>query len=90
VKISSNIQELFHCKSKRHETKLMHPSSLRALQRDQEHDMKHLSSMDLISTKQNKQTTSLLRQISTEISFFWAKTYFFASQNWGKRNLQSN
>jgi hypothetical protein len=68
----------------------MHPFSSRAFQRDQEHDMKHCSSMDLISTKQNKQTTLLLRQISTGISFFWAKIYFFASQNWGKRNLQSN
>jgi hypothetical protein len=29
------------------------PSSSRAFQRDQEHDLKHLGLMDLISTKQN-------------------------------------
>jgi hypothetical protein len=34
-----NIQELLHRKSKRHETKPMHPSSLRAFQRDQERDL---------------------------------------------------
>jgi hypothetical protein len=37
----------------------MHPSSSRAFQRDQEHDLKHPGSVDLISTKQNKQTTFL-------------------------------
>jgi hypothetical protein len=35
----------------------MHPSSYRAFQRDQEHDLKHPGLMDLISTKQIKQTT---------------------------------
>jgi hypothetical protein len=34
--------------------KLMHPSALRAFQRDQEHDLKHPGSVDLIGTKQNK------------------------------------
>jgi hypothetical protein len=40
----------------------MHPSSLRAFQRHQEHDLKHTNSMDLIPTKQNqtKQTTFFL------------------------------
>ncbi len=33
----------------------MHPSSLRAFQRHQEHDLKHPGSVDLITTKQNKQ-----------------------------------
>ncbi len=48
------IQELLHGgKSKRHGTNPMH-SSLTAFQRDQEHDLKHPSSMDLITTKQNK------------------------------------
>jgi hypothetical protein len=63
MKKSFNIQELLHCKSKRYETKPMHPSSLRAFQRDQEHDLKHPGSVDLISTKQkqNKQTTFLHR-----------------------------
>jgi hypothetical protein len=54
MKKSLNIQELLHCKSKQHETKLMHPSSSRAFQRDQEHDLKHLGSMAIISKKQNK------------------------------------
>ncbi len=44
-----------------HGTKPMHPFSFRAFQRDQECDLKHPSSMDLISTKQNKQTTLLHR-----------------------------
>jgi hypothetical protein len=57
VKKSFNIQELLHRKSKCHETKPMRPSSLRAFQRDQEHDLKHPGSVDLIGTKQNKQTT---------------------------------
>jgi hypothetical protein len=41
VKKSFNIQELLQRKSKRHETQLMHLSSSRAFQRDQEHDLKH-------------------------------------------------
>jgi hypothetical protein len=57
MKKSFNIQELLLCKSKHHETKPMHPSSLRAFQRDQEHDLKHSGSGELIGTKQNKQTT---------------------------------
>jgi hypothetical protein len=32
----------------------MHPSSSRAFQRQQEHDLKHPGSVDLITTKQNK------------------------------------
>jgi hypothetical protein len=52
VKKSFNIQELLHHKSKRHGTKPMHPSSLRAFQRHQEHDLKHPGLMDLITTKQ--------------------------------------
>jgi hypothetical protein len=54
-----NIQELLHRKSKRHETKPMHPSSLRAFQRDQERDLKHPSLVDLISTNKTKQTNYL-------------------------------
>jgi hypothetical protein len=41
-----------HHKSKCHGTKPMHPSSLRAFQRHQEHDLKHPGFMDLITTKQ--------------------------------------
>jgi hypothetical protein len=58
MKKSFSIQKLLHRKSKRHESKLMHPSSSKAFQRDQEHDLKHLGSVDFISTKQNKKTSS--------------------------------
>jgi hypothetical protein len=61
MKKSFNIQELLLCNSKCHETKPMHPSSSRAFQRDQEHHLKHPSSLDLISTKQNNLTTLLHR-----------------------------
>jgi hypothetical protein len=37
----------------------MHPSSWRAFQRDQEHDLKHPGSVDLIDTKKKKQTNYL-------------------------------
>jgi len=59
MKKSFNIQELLHFKSKHHGTKPTHPSSSRAFQRHQEHDLKHPSLVDLITTKQNKtkQTT---------------------------------
>jgi hypothetical protein len=61
VKKSFNIQELLHRKSKRHGNKPMHPSSSRAFQRDQELDLKHPDSVELIGTKQNKKTTLLPR-----------------------------
>ncbi len=51
---SFNIQYLLHRKSKHHGTKPMHPSSSTAFQRHQEHDLKHPSWVDLITTKQNK------------------------------------
>jgi hypothetical protein len=54
MKKSFNIQELLHYKSKCHETKPMHPSLLRAFQRYQEHNLKHLGLVDLIVTKQYK------------------------------------
>jgi hypothetical protein len=49
-----NIQKLLHRKSKCHGTKPMHPSSSKAFQRFQEHNLKHLGSIDLITTKQIK------------------------------------
>jgi len=52
VKKPFNIQELLHGKSKRNETKPMHPSSSRAFERDQELNLKHPGSVDLIGTKQ--------------------------------------
>jgi hypothetical protein len=59
VKNSFNIQELPHLKSKTPWNQAHAPLLLRAFQRDQEHDMKHPCSVDLISTKQNKQTNNL-------------------------------
>jgi hypothetical protein len=56
---SFNVKELLHYKSKRHETKLMHPSSLKAFQRDQECNLKHPSLVDPISTNKTKQTNNL-------------------------------
>ncbi len=41
VKKSFDIQELLYHKSKCHETKSMHPSSLRAFRRDREHNLNH-------------------------------------------------
>jgi hypothetical protein len=49
MKESFNIQELLH-----HKSKPMQPSSLRAFQRQQEHNLKHPGLVDLIITKQNK------------------------------------
>jgi hypothetical protein len=54
MKKSFNIQELLHHKLKCHGTKPMHPSSSKAFQKHKIHDLKHLGSMDLIITKQNK------------------------------------
>jgi len=59
MKKSFNTQELLHHKSKCHETKMMHPSSLRAFQRDRECDLKELDSMNLISINKTKQTNYL-------------------------------
>jgi hypothetical protein len=56
---SFNIQELLHHKSKHRETKLMHPSSSKAFQRDQECDMKHPNLVDLINTNKTKQINNL-------------------------------
>jgi hypothetical protein len=61
MKKSFNIQKLLHRKSKRHGTKPMHPSSLRAFQRQQEHDLKHPGLVDFIITKQNKLPSFIYR-----------------------------
>jgi hypothetical protein len=60
MKKSFNIQKLLHHKSKRHGTKPMHPSSSRAFQKHQEHDLNHLGLVDLITAKQNKTKTNYL------------------------------
>ncbi len=68
MKESFNIQELLH-----HKSKPMQPSSLRAFQRQQEHNLKHPGLVDLITTKQ---TTFFHRQILGMIlRFFWAIFY---------------
>jgi hypothetical protein len=54
MKKSFNIQELLHYKLKHHGIKPMRPSSSRAFQRYQEHDLRHLGSVDFITTKQNR------------------------------------
>ncbi len=68
VKKSFNIQELLHHKSKHHETQPMHPSSWRAFRIDQECDLKHPSSVDLIRYK-TKQTNKLPSFIDRCIQF---------------------
>jgi hypothetical protein len=50
----SIFKKLLQHTSKPHGTKPMHRSSSRAFQRHQEHDLKHPSAVDLITTKQNK------------------------------------
>jgi hypothetical protein len=70
VKKSFNIQELLHCMAKRHGTKpIMQPSSSRAFQRHQEHDLKHPSSVDLITPKQNKTTQNKLPSFIDKTKF---------------------
>jgi hypothetical protein len=38
----------------------MHPSSFRVFEKDQEHDLKHPGSVDLMGTKQKKKQTNYL------------------------------
>jgi hypothetical protein len=71
LKKSFNIQELLHCKSKQHGTKLMQLSSSRAFQRDQERNLKHPDSVDLIDTKQTN-------YLASQIDDF---TYMFTATN---------
>jgi hypothetical protein len=54
IEKSFNVQKLLHCKSKCHGTKPIHPSLSRALQKHQEHDLKHPGLVDLIIAKRNK------------------------------------
>jgi hypothetical protein len=51
-----------------HETRLMHPFSSRAFQKEQEYYLKHPSSVDIIitnKTKQNKQPSFIDRYAKT-------------------------
>jgi hypothetical protein len=60
VEKSFNIQELLHCKSKRHGTKPMNPSPSRAFQQDEEErNLKHPGSVDLVGRNKTKQTNYL-------------------------------
>jgi hypothetical protein len=72
MKKSFNIQEFLHHKSKRHETKLMHPSSSRAFQSDQERNLKHPSSMDLIVLNKTNKLPSF---IDRYITFYYPYAY---------------
>jgi len=65
MKKSLNIIELLHHKSKHHEIKLMHPSSLRSFQRNQKRDLKHPNFNGFHHYKQNKtkQTNNLPLEI---------------------------
>ncbi len=76
MKKSFNIQELLHRKSKHHETKLMHPSSSRAFQRDQELDLKHPGLVDLISTKQNKLPSFINRYAILFFKLFFISIFY--------------
>jgi hypothetical protein len=59
VKESFNIQELLHHKSKCHETKPMHPLLLESFPKEtKNHNLKHPSSVELISTKQTNYLAS--------------------------------
>jgi hypothetical protein len=74
VKKSFSSQELLH-----HESKPMHPSSSRAFQRDQEHNLKHPSSVDLMGTKQNKtnKISSFIERYPPNISKILFHAYIF-------------
>jgi hypothetical protein len=58
VKKSFNIQELLHQKSKTAWNPADATPFLRAFQRDQERDLKHPGSVDLIGTKQTNNLAS--------------------------------
>jgi hypothetical protein len=70
----------------------MHPSSTRAFQREQEHDLKHPSSMDLISTKQNKTNKPPCFIDTFQLKFlsFGQKFTLKKPKTGGKGNLQIN
>ncbi len=86
MKKSFNIQELLH-KSKHHETKPMHLSFSRAFQRDQECNLKHPSSMDIISTNKTNKLPSCIDRLVWPVTLaqvlprfqliFPSKTWFF-------------
>jgi len=63
------------------------PPSLRAFRRDQEHYLKHPGWVDLISTKQNKQTTFLKNMGDAQMclgsnNMCWASRDTFLMGNW--------
>jgi hypothetical protein len=47
----------------------MHPSSLRAFQRHQEHDLKHLVLVDFIITKKKKKLPSFIETLNLKFFF---------------------
>jgi hypothetical protein len=79
MKNSFNIQELLHCKSKRHGTKPIHSSSLKKFQRHQKHNLKHPCLMDFITfkkkTKQKKLPYFMDKHPGHEIDIFTLNGY---------------
>ncbi len=61
-----------HCKSKRHETKPMHPFSSRAFPRDQEGDLKHPSSL-ILCLESNLKMAQLFFMLHKAFTLFWTK-----------------
>jgi hypothetical protein len=59
-----------HCKSKCHRTKPMHPSSSRAFQRHQEHNLKHPNLVDLIHTNKTIKSFPKTPRTQSEASQF--------------------
>jgi hypothetical protein len=86
VKKLFNIQKNLHWKSKHHGTKPMHPTSLRAFQRHQEHDLKHPG-----STKQNKPPSFIDRLVIGAV-FRTVEMFkngkFFKEQNYVKEHIE--
>jgi len=74
VKKSFNIRELLHPKSKGHGTKPMHPSSSRAFERHHEHNLKHLNSVDLITTKRKKDFFLIRKILILGIQKVWPES----------------
>ncbi len=79
MKKSFNIQELLHCKSKRHETKPMHPSSLINFLK------KSFNVQELLHCKSKRHETKLIHP-SSLINFQWRnhsifKNFFTTSPN---------
>jgi hypothetical protein len=61
----------------------MHPSSSRAFKRHQEHDLKHPSTVDLITTKQNKLPSFIDRLLAFIINLHTLDMHCSRVYSWG-------